>query len=59
MLSATRTVMKNGRRAMIGSCACCGTKMYVAGVWEGDSSSPAPLAASAAPQFPPIPKPIA
>jgi hypothetical protein len=40
MLSATRTLMKNGRRAMIGLCACCGTKMSVAGVWEGDPHSP-------------------
>ena len=34
MLSATRTLMKNGRRAMVGLCACCGTKMSVAGMWE-------------------------
>jgi len=39
MLSATRTLMKNGRRAMIGLCACCGTKMSVAGKWDED---PAP-----------------
>lgn len=39
MLSATRTVMKNGRRAMFGTCACCATKMYVAGVWEGDAAA--------------------
>ena len=36
MLSATRTLMKNGRRAMIGTCACCGTKMSVAGKWDED-----------------------
>jgi len=36
MLSATRTLMKNGRRAMIGTCACCGTKMSVAGKWDDD-----------------------
>jgi len=36
MLSATRTLMKNGRRAMVGLCACCGTKMSVAGKWEGE-----------------------
>ena len=41
MLSATRTLMKNGRRAMIGLCACCGTKMSVAGKWDED---PAPAA---------------
>ncbi len=34
MLSATRTLMKNGRRAMGGLCACCGTKMSVAGKWD-------------------------
>ncbi len=34
MLSATRTLMKNGRRAMVGLCACCGTKMSVAGRWD-------------------------
>ncbi len=37
MRSATRTVMKNGRRAMIGFCDCCGTKMSVAGLWDGDA----------------------
>lgn len=37
MLSATRTLMRNGRRAMMGQCACCGTKMSVAGVWDGDA----------------------
>ena len=36
MLSATRTLMKNGRRAMIGLCACCGTRMSVMGRWEGE-----------------------
>ena len=36
MLSATRTLMKNGRRAMIGACACCGTKMSVAGKWDDE-----------------------
>lgn len=40
MLSATRTLMKNGRRAMIGLCACCGTRMTVAGKWDGDAPSP-------------------
>lgn len=34
MLSLTRTLMKNGRRAMVGLCACCGTKMSVAGKWD-------------------------
>jgi len=28
--------MRNGRRAMIGLCECCGTKMSVAGKWDGD-----------------------
>ena len=42
MLSATRTLMKNGRRAMIGTCACCGTKMSVAGKWDDDPVQPAP-----------------
>ncbi len=36
MLVPTRTLMKNGRRAMIGVCACCGTKMSVAGKWDDD-----------------------
>ena len=36
MLAPTRTLMKNGRRAMIGVCACCGTKMSVAGKWDDD-----------------------
>ncbi len=42
MLSATRTLMRNGRRAMIGQCACCGTKMSVAGRWDGDSPAAGP-----------------
>jgi hypothetical protein len=42
MLSATRTLMKNGRRAMIGQCACCGTKMSVAGKWDDDPVQSAP-----------------
>ena len=37
MLSATRTLMKNGRRAMLGVCACCGTKMSVAGKWDDEA----------------------
>ena len=36
MLSATRTLMKNGCRAMVGLCACCGTKMSVAGKWDDE-----------------------
>jgi hypothetical protein len=36
MLNATRTLMKNGRRAMIGLCECCGTKMSIAGKWDTD-----------------------
>lgn len=36
MLSATRTLMNNNRRAMVGLCACCGTKMSVAGKWDDD-----------------------
>lgn len=36
MLSATRTLMKNGRRAMVGLCGCCGTKMSVAGKWDDE-----------------------
>ncbi len=40
MLSATRTLMKNGRRAMIGLCACCGTKMSVAGKWDDAPEAP-------------------
>ncbi len=57
MLSATRTLMKNGRRAMIGTCACCGTKMYIAGVWDGDqlSASAAFASGTAAPSpLPPL-----
>jgi len=56
MLSATRTLMKNGRRAMIGTCACCGTQMYVAGIWEGDSAPSAPSVgadAAGSPSLPP------
>ena len=42
MLAPTRTLMKNGRRAMIGTCACCGTKMSLAGKWDDDpAASPA------------------
>lgn len=41
MLSATRTLMKNGRRAMIGVCACCGTKMSVAGKWDDEQEQAA------------------
>lgn len=40
MLTPTRTLMKNGRRAMIGVCACCGTKMSVAGKWDDDPDAP-------------------
>jgi hypothetical protein len=36
MVNATRTLMKNGRKAMIGICASCGTKMSVAGKWDED-----------------------
>lgn len=52
MLSATRTLMKNGRRAMIGLCVCCGTKMSVVGKWDGDPAPSTPGGASehAAPQ---------
>ena len=39
MLNATRTLMKNGRRAMIGLCECCGTKMTIAGKWDTDPDS--------------------
>jgi hypothetical protein len=42
MLSATRTLMKNGRRAMIGMCACCGTKMSVAGKWDDEAETAVP-----------------
>ena len=41
MLSATRTFMKNGRRAMVGVCACCGTKMSVAGMWDDEQEQAA------------------
>ena len=41
MLSATRTLMKNGRRAMIGVCACCGTRMSVMGKWDDDADAEA------------------
>ncbi len=40
MLSPTRTLMKNGRRAMLGVCACCGTKMSVAGKWDDEADAP-------------------
>lgn len=40
MLSPTRTLTKNARRAMIGQCACCGTTVSVIGVWDKD---PAPI----------------
>ncbi|MGO8672706.1 MAG: DUF5679 domain-containing protein [Capsulimonadaceae bacterium] len=40
MLNATRTYMKNGRRAMIGHCECCGTKMTIAGKWDSDPAEP-------------------
>ena len=43
MLAATRTLMKNGRRAMIGTCACCGTKMSVAGKWDDEVGPTAAL----------------
>ena len=39
MLSATRTLMKNGRRAMIGVCTCCGTRMSVMGKWDDDAET--------------------
>lgn len=39
MLSATRTLMKNGRRAMIGLCTCCGTRMSVMGKWDDDTEA--------------------
>ncbi len=41
MISATRTLMKNGRRAMVGACACCGTKMSVAGKWDDEQEQAA------------------
>jgi hypothetical protein len=40
MLNATRTFMKNRRRAMLGLCECCGTKMCVAGKWDSDATPP-------------------
>ena len=59
MLSATRTLMSNNRRAMIGFCGCCGTKMSVAGVWDGDERPrPAPESLrreTSAPTAPPAP----
>jgi hypothetical protein len=39
MLSATRTLMKNGRRAMLGLCRVCGTKMSVAGKWDSEAAN--------------------
>ena len=42
MLSPTRTLMKNGRRAMIGLCGCCGTKMSVAGKWDEETGLSTP-----------------
>ena len=39
MLSATRTLMKNGRRAMVGVCGCCGTKLWVIGKWDDDQET--------------------
>ena len=39
MLSATRTLMKNGRRAMLGVCGCCGTKMSVMGHWDDEAEA--------------------
>ena len=44
MLAPTRTLMRNGRRAMIGACACCGTKMSVAGKWDDDPAAVPPQA---------------
>jgi|GEM_PF-637805 len=49
MLSATRTLMKNGRRAMLGVCACCGTKMSVAGKWDDDPQVPTDSKSSSKP----------
>ncbi len=48
MLSATRTLMKNGRRAMVGACACCGTKMSVAGKWDDEPEQAAQTRANPA-----------
>ena len=39
MVNASRTLMKNGRKAMIGNCDCCGTKMNIAGKWDSDFES--------------------
>lgn len=52
MLAPTRTLMKNGRRAMIGVCACCGTKMSVAGKWD-DEADAVPNAAENSLTLPP------
>jgi len=41
--------MKNGRRAMVGVCACCGTKMSVAGRWDGEQEQAAQPAGDAPP----------
>lgn len=38
MVNPTRTLMRNGRRAMFGPCECCGAKIYVAGSWDADSA---------------------
>lgn len=38
MLNATRTMMKNGRKAMTGLCDCCGTKMSIAGKWDEEQA---------------------
>ena len=47
MLSATRTLMKNGRRAMVGLCGCCGTKLWVVGKWDDDPEANSPSAGKA------------
>ena len=47
MVSATRTLMKNGRRAMIGLCSVCGTKMSVAGKWDTEAAPPSPTTETA------------
>lgn len=49
MLSPTRTIMKNGRRAMLGFCACCGSKMSVAGKWDEEPAAQMNTEKSAAP----------
>jgi len=36
MVNAARTFMRNGRKAMIGLCSACGTKVTVAGKWDDD-----------------------